>query len=66
MHKATRIWLADHRDRWLTIHADGRATFDEREPDQAPALPHVSRQRAPELLALLQAGEIRDLRRAFS
>jgi phospholipase C len=63
---AARIWLTDHQDRWLTIYADGRATLDDQDPDRTLALAHVSRQRALELLALLQAGEIRDLRRAFS
>jgi phospholipase C len=61
-----RIWLADHQDRWLTVYANGRATFHDRDVDEELALLSVNRPRALGLLALLQVGDIRALRRAFA
>jgi phospholipase C len=63
---SARIWLADFRDRWLTVYGDGRATFQDESSDQELTLRSVSRPRALELLGLLKAGEIRRLRRAFA
>ncbi|HSJ52252.1 MAG TPA: alkaline phosphatase family protein [Anaerolineae bacterium] len=63
---AARIWLADHRDRWLTVYRDGRATLHDREPDALRARDGVDPATALGLLALLKAGDLPALRRAFA
>jgi phospholipase C len=62
---AAHIWLADHRDRWLTIYAGGRATLHDRDPDRLLTLDGVDGTSALQLLQWLEAGDLRSLRRAF-
>lgn len=63
---AARLWLADHRDRWLTVYGDGRATLHDRDPEALLALDGVDRAMALRLLEWLKAGDLRALRSAFS
>jgi phospholipase C len=60
-----RLWLADHRDRWLTVYGDGRVTLHDRDPDRLSALDGVDQSFALQLLQWLAAGDLRSLRRAF-
>lgn len=63
---AARLWLTDHRDRWLTVYGDGRATLHDRDPEALLALDGVDRAMALRLLEWLKAGDLRALRSAFS
>ncbi|MDD3827245.1 MAG: alkaline phosphatase family protein [Anaerolineae bacterium] len=66
LQPAARLWLADHRDRWLTVYGDGRATLHDRDPEALLALDGVDRAMALRLLEWLKAGDLRALRSAFS
>lgn len=60
------LWLADHRDRWLTVYAGGRATLHDRDPEALLALDGLNRATALRLLEWLKAGDLRALRSAFA
>jgi phospholipase C len=41
-----RVWLADEMDRWLTIHADRRLTWDDIQPEQSVELTGIAEETA--------------------
>ncbi len=63
---AARIWLADHKDRWLTLYADGRATLHDQDPEALLSLDGVDRATALRLLESLRTADVAALRRAFA
>jgi len=60
-----RVWLADHRDRWLTAYANGRVTLHDQEPGGVFVVDEVDRARAVEMFRQLAEGDVEGLRRAF-
>ena len=58
-----RLWLADHRDRWLTLYRGGRITFHDRNPERVLEQSDVGLEAALALFLLLRAGDLQALRR---
>jgi hypothetical protein len=61
----SKIWLADHLDRWLTIHADGQVVLHDQEPEGVFVIESLKPEATMELLKEMVAGRISAVRTGF-
>lgn len=61
----SNAWLADHKDRWLTVYSDGRAIFHDQDPQGVFFIEHVDRQLALQLFNRMKEGDLSTIRRTF-